>query len=261
MKQRCLVCGGLEHKFYGEKGFVRLLICKKCGFGFASRDVWKDPYVEVDYYERNQVGLQYPISYSRTDLDRLKILGKYLKPGSKILDYGGGTGTTAVAARALGYNVTVIDSSRMAIENGKKFHPEIEWILANTIPEYLPANSFHAITMFHVLEHILTPDELILKVNNLLKPSGFLLIEVPNFDSYMRKIMKMNWVYILDHHVNYFGTKNLKYYIEKFGFRLLRTEFRRTFAINEKHPWKEPLKRILCILGFADIVRCFFVKL
>jgi len=259
----CLVCGNKDLKYYGEKGVIRLLICQKCGFGLADRNYWKDPYENLDYYEKNPVEVSYPLKFSKTEIDRLNVLKKYLneKNELKILDFGSGYGTTAIALKKL-FNsyVTAIDSSKLIIEMCQKYHPEIEWICSNTIPDHFQPSSYDVVTMFHILEHILNPQEIMCKVAKILKPDGFLLIEVPNFNSMMRKIKRMNWIFVVDHHVNYFSKKNLKLFIEKFGFTLVDVEYRRTFAINENQSWKEPLKKFLCYLGFGDILRCLFIK-
>jgi 16S rRNA G1207 methylase RsmC len=97
----CLVCGNKDLKYYGEKGVIRLLICLKCDFGFADRNYWKDPYENLDYYEKNPVEVSYPLKFSKTDVDRLNVLKKWLSEEKelKILDFGSGYGTTAIALK------------------------------------------------------------------------------------------------------------------------------------------------------------------
>jgi len=261
-KNYCLVCGNEDLKYYGEKGIIRLLICRTCGFGFADRNYWKDPYEHLDYYQKHPVDVSYPLKFSRTDIDRLNILKNQLneKTGLKILDFGSGAGTTAIALKILfNADVTAIDSSNIIIEMCKNYHPEIKWICSDGIPDDLQPSSYDVVTMFHVLEHFPNPDEIMGKVAKILKPGGFLLIEVPNFNSILRKIRRMEWIYVIDHHVNYFSKKSLKMFIEKFVFSLVDLEYRKTFAINEKHPWKEPLKKFLPFFC-RDVLRCLFIK-
>lgn len=114
--------------------------------------------------------------------------------------------------------------------------------------------------MLHVFENLLEAKRLLLRVNRILKSGGLLLIEVPNWASMERRIKGMNWLYVVDHHVNYLCKRTLDQLVEPLGFVSLETQYRRTFAINEQQPWKEPLKQILSFLGFANIVRSLYSK-
>ena len=48
----------------------------------------------------------------------------------------------------------------------------------------LESNSFDVITMWHVLEHVPNLDEYIFELKRLIKPTGTILIAVPNFKSF-----------------------------------------------------------------------------
>lgn len=259
-KVPCPVCDGYEKvKSRGTKGLIRLLECCRCGFAFADRTYWKDPYHGSDYYEANAEELS-ALGFSKTDADRLSMLVKRFDNGGMLLDFGGGMGTTAGAANQFGFSCTVVESSRKAIEMGVKRYPKVQWIYSEEIPSDIPDNSYDVVTMFHVLEHVLEPKRLLLQVRRILKGGGLLLIEVPNWASMERRIKGMNWLYLVDHHVNYFSKRTLDRLVEPLGFVSLETQYRRTFAINERQPWKEPLKRILNLLGFANILRSLYSK-
>jgi SAM-dependent methyltransferase len=54
-------------------------------------------------------------------------------------------------------------------------------------------NSFHAITMSHVIEHVHDPRELLTRSFELLKPGGQLYVETPNIDALGHSSFKRSW--------------------------------------------------------------------
>ena len=254
----CCADSGAHFKTLGQKGCVRLLRCDVCGFVFADPEAWRNPFDKVDYYDPSlQPDATYPLLPNATDRDRLAMLAG-LPRGGALLDFGGGLGSTAIEAQRTGFSATVIEESAKAVTEGRKFHPELTWIEGSRIPDDTSPASFDAVTAFHVLEHIPNPGPLVDTFARILKPSGRLLIEVPNWASNIRRLQGLRGHYVVDCHVNYFTRSTLARLIEPRGFVLERTLFRRTFSINERQPWKEPLKRVAAMLGFGDILRCVF---
>jgi SAM-dependent methyltransferase len=244
----------------GEKGVIRLLRCLLCGLVMADRKVWRNFYAGDDYYNPDhQPEVTYPLAPSATELDRMKSIQCHLKTG-RFLDYGGGLGKTGLAARQLGFAVTLIEDSERAVAQGQKYHPEIEWIRGQSIPAAIPDGGFDVASMFHVLEHIPEPRTILSQLHRVLKPNGLLVVEVPNWGSHMRRLQGLDWLYVMDHHVNYFDRRSLMRMVATEGFAFKAVEYRRTFAINESQPWKEHVKKVLSALGFGDVVRCVFVR-
>ena len=257
-------CPGCEHtegfRFLGEKGVVRLLRCPSCGFVFADRAVWREPYSEKDYYDPEfQPNERYPLQPSATESDRMNTILRHTKPG-RFLDFGGGLGKTGLAALARGFDVTLIEDSERAVVNGGKHHPEIRWIRGRAIPAGTPDMTFDVAGMFHVLEHLPDPREVLSQLHRVLKPGGLLIVEVPNWGSHLRRLQGVHWQYVIDHHVNYFDRGSLTRLAGTKGFQFKAAEYRRTFANNEQHPWKESVKKVLCIFGFGEILRCVFTR-
>jgi 2-polyprenyl-3-methyl-5-hydroxy-6-metoxy-1,4-benzoquinol methylase len=87
-------------------------------------------------------------------------------------------------------------------------------------------HSFEAITIFHVLEHLEKPFELL---NNLvdqnLAPEGLLIIEVPNFKSWQSKWAGKHWLHLdVPRHLSHFSPLTITNQLEKFGFFILKTD-------------------------------------
>lgn len=256
---RCPACDVTAVAEIGHAGVCHLWRCR-CGLVFADRATWRDPYSATDYYDpANQPTESYPLRITATERDRIASVRRFVQ-GGRLLDFGGGIGKTALAAQAAGFSAIVLEDSHKAVIDGKTHHPEIEWLEGKNIPDSIEDESLDVITLFHVLEHLLDPRSTLLHLHRKLRPGGLLVIEVPNWGSHMRRLRGLLWQFVLDHHLNHFTAASLKHLVEMTGFQRCQVEFRRTFAMNEAQAWKEPLKKVLCILGFGDILRCSFRK-
>lgn len=255
----CPACDAAAVAEVGRAGVCDLWRCA-CGLVFADRATWRDPYSSRDYYDpENQPTEIYPLRVTATERDRIASVRRFVQSG-RLLDFGGGVGKTALAAHAAGFSALVLEDSHKAACDGRMHHPEVEWLEGKTIPDSVPDGSLDVVTLFHVLEHLVDPRGALKQIHRKLRPGGLLVIEVPNWGSHMRRLRGLRWQFVLDHHVNHFTAASLTSLIENHGFALRAVEFRRTFAINESQSWKEPLKKMLCLLGFGDILRCAFVK-
>lgn len=85
------------------------------------------------------------------------------------------------------------------------------------------SQQFDVITIFHVLEHLKNPDAYIAKINSLLKPGGKIIIEVPNFNSWTKKLTGCYWLGLdFQHHIFFFDPSTLKILLKKHNFNILK---------------------------------------
>jgi 2-polyprenyl-3-methyl-5-hydroxy-6-metoxy-1,4-benzoquinol methylase len=83
-------------------------------------------------------------------------------------------------------------------------------------------NSFDVVTIWHVLEHVLEPGKYIEKVADLLAPDGKLIVEVPNFNSWSRKLTGKYWLGLdLNYHLFFFTPRSLSLLLENCGFKIM----------------------------------------
>ncbi len=92
--------------------------------------------------------------------------------------------------------------------------------LENTI-EKLENNSFDVITMWHVLEHVPDVEKQIVELKRLLKPSGTIIIAVPNFKSYDAKYYGEFWAaYDVPRHLWHFSKTAIEKLFDKQNMNL-----------------------------------------
>jgi len=86
----------------------------------------------------------------------------------------------------------------------------------------LPEEKYDVISYWHVLEHLQHPEMHIKEAYRLLDTGGLLVIEVPNYDSWTRRITGKYWLsYDPKNHIYFFSKRSLESFVESFGFKLI----------------------------------------
>lgn len=81
-------------------------------------------------------------------------------------------------------------------------------------------NEFDIITLLGIIEHVTDPVYLLKRVSKLLKPSGLLVIQIPNSASLFSRIMGRYWpAYIPVEHIHIFSSQSLLTVLNAVGFR------------------------------------------
>lgn len=137
--------------------------------------------------------------------NKLKLINAQ-SPKGKLLDIGAGTGDFLVVAKNDGWQITGIEPSikakGIAINKGVNF---VESLSA------LESNSFDIITMWHVLEHVPNLEEYLTELKRLVKPSGTIIIAVPNFKSFDANFYGRHWAaFDVPRHIWHFSKTAIK---------------------------------------------------
>jgi SAM-dependent methyltransferase len=143
----------------------------------------------------------------------------------KMLDVGSGTGRNALGYKKLGWEVIGIEPSRETADFARQ-NTGIEVIDGDFEKINLSAESFDAVLMINVLEHLHMPSESLGKVHKILKPSGAVIIRVPNIESFEFKILHEDFRFIdAPNHLYHFSLKTLRQLLKKNGFRITKLKF------------------------------------
>lgn len=98
------------------------------------------------------------------------------KPGERILDVAGGTGTSAAPMVKAGALVTVLDFSAGMIEEGRERHPEVEFVQGDAMDLPFDEGTFDAVTISFGLRNIQSPRQALSEFQRVLKPGGRLFV-------------------------------------------------------------------------------------
>lgn len=148
--------------------------------------------------------------------DKVKLINSYQPIKGRILDIGAGTGDFLLECKNQNWDILGIEpndkAKGIAVGKGIKF--------GNTI-EKLESNSFDVITMWHVLEHVPDVEHQVAELKRLLKPSGTIVIAVPNFKSYDAKYYKEFWAaYDVPRHLWHFSKTAIEKLFDKQNMNL-----------------------------------------
>ena len=222
----CIVCG--SRRFFSLQGIedpsLDLLVCRLCGTGrvhpFPDRAQLKIIYSD-EYYGGENDGKFRPFLepiVQRVSAWKAQRLAKGLPPGSRILDLGCGRGTMLGTFANLGLEVHGVEVSERAAR-GADSRAEIH--IAERLSDVrLTSESFDRVVIWHVLEHLVNPRETLLEVHRILKPSGQVVIAVPNFSSLQARWAGPVWFHLdLPRHLHHFPLEALRNLIEGCGLR------------------------------------------
>lgn len=237
----CPFCGNkLEKKYSGLKD--RLMTTKKtfsssectsCGVGILNPAPIEDAYkyypknylsseeVDVQNTENeNDLETKYRYNQYAFDFNLLKKPTK-LKAGNikSYLDIGCGSGERVSFVAEQGCKKAFgLDKFDFAKSQSKRNIT----IINSEILKYKPKETFQVVSLFHVLEHLDNPQEVLAYINKkIIQHKGYLIIQVPNYGSFERHIFKNRW-FSLDapRHYWHFNERSLRQLLEKSGYRV-----------------------------------------
>jgi 2-polyprenyl-3-methyl-5-hydroxy-6-metoxy-1,4-benzoquinol methylase len=123
----------------------------------------------------------------------VKYFPKYFKGGS-VLEIGAGNGCIAktLLASELGISsYTLSDISEKRLEeidkNLNDSRVRIKYIDVDDVPVQ-ECNKYDAVLMIALIEHLIDPLGAMQKINKLIKPGGFVIVQTPNIAKYTRRI-------------------------------------------------------------------------
>jgi 2-polyprenyl-3-methyl-5-hydroxy-6-metoxy-1,4-benzoquinol methylase/predicted RNA-binding Zn-ribbon protein involved in translation (DUF1610 family) len=157
-----------------------------------------------------------------------KLLSKFA-PSGDILDVGCGRGNRleGLESRFIPWGIEI--SKFLALEAKEQFVRKGGKVVQASAIEglrSLPTDKFAAIVMRSYLEHEAFPRDILNESFRVAKPSGIIIIKVPNFGSINAKITGPDWCAVqLPAHVNYFRPHELNDIVTKAGYTV--TQFNR----------------------------------
>lgn len=144
---------------------------------------------------------------------KYKIVSKYNKNG-KLLDYGCGNGVFLEYFKEKGYNVSGFEPNEVARNQALEKGLEV-------ISELNENETYDIITLWHVLEHITNPSEILDILKSKLTENGKILIAVPNYKSYDAKYYEEFWAaYDVPRHVFHYSKDGAIQFFRKNDFQI-----------------------------------------
>lgn len=226
LQRVCPVCGGRGEPLSGYDS-VRLSQCQGCDLiflGHAEIADLKSRYVDEGYVDTHGRFLEQDRAFRHIARQRVEWLLRRSSPGS-LLEIGPGRGYLLDEANAAGFDpVGVEPSPQLAERITAEFGVPVECGFLDEVE--LPHEKYDVICMYHVLEHVEDPVDLLGQIGGLLSEDGLLVIEVPNIASAMARRRGDRWgaVQLTELHVSQFAPHTLSNLVERAGLEVTEVD-------------------------------------
>jgi SAM-dependent methyltransferase len=214
-------------RLHGTPGSFEVRVCRSCGSGRT-----------FPLLRPQDLGRLYPAAYNayalpanrvlrllatalfrarfRQALDRGSLRALRALPAGRLLDVGAGRGDLGVVLAERGWQVTGLEPSAEACEEGRRRGVRmVEGTLATAELD----EGFDAIVFQHSLEHVVEPREDLARAHELLRSGGLVLVSVPNFGCWQRRAFGSAWFHLdLPRHRSHFTAAGLERLLGRCGF-------------------------------------------
>lgn len=207
---------------YHFEGVFDIVQCKRCGL------VYLDPRPDEDTLRFYYPDADYFCFKTRTELSGLAgnhpfarvVSGLGVDAGS-LCDIGCGVGDFLVAARGSGWAVAGVEINESARTLANERLGK-EAVFSSFEGAGFPSEAFDVVTLWHALEHLPSPRQVLTEIHRILKRDGIVALAVPNFDSLERRIWGANWIAVsAPTHLFHFTQRTLTCYMAMCGFEVL----------------------------------------
>ncbi len=193
-----------------------ILSCKKCKLkrSFPPPNYFSTFNLYDEVADTKQI--KRDVLYNSFAKELLRTIKKFKKKGH-LLDIGCGRGNLVKIASSEGFDAEGIDIDKKRIKYGKEIlKADIKY---GNIMKTRISKKFDVIVLSSVIEHFEKPDQLLKKIRKNLKQKGIIFIDIPRYDTPIRKILKRRWyAYALGEHFWYFNKKHLISLVKNSGY-------------------------------------------
>ncbi|GAA4390497.1 class I SAM-dependent methyltransferase [Hymenobacter koreensis] len=180
-----------------------------------------EDYVSHSDTNKGLVNKVYQVARVYTMRRKVSLVNKAAPRRGRLLDYGCGTGHFLAACQKAGWQVSGVEPSDVARAQAQERTGQP--ISSGDLTQF-PSESFDAITLWHVLEHVHDLTGTMQQLVRLLKPDGVIIIAVPNAESPDAQYYREQWAaYDVPRHLYHFTPKTLTKLLRKHHLHLRQT--------------------------------------
>jgi len=195
-----------------KKGKCQIYFCKRCSIYQTQK--FSTSMIK-SFYGNRSFNIENTIDKKKRLKNIIQNYGKEFFNNKNILDIGGGINDFASLIKNRSNIVSILDF-KISVKAKKNSDKQYKLNFENT---RLKKSSYDIILLFHTLEHFLHPNKVLLKIKEILKPDGVLLVEVPNIEYYINNLFYYSFFH---QHLTMFNEKSLKNVLNFSGFRQLK---------------------------------------
>lgn len=244
----CNFCGSRDSAIWRRLGEWTVVECRHCRFRYTNprparaclASFYTEPYFQK-VCGHSTFGDPGPVP---ADSYRIIDIEPWFEARGSLLELGAATGEFLKVMQDRGWTVRGLDISQDAVAVGRRVYGVD--IVAATVEEFDTSERFDAVCLYHTLEHLPDPLGALRKARTWLRPSGVLVIEVPNAESFDARVSRREAERILDlpRHLNHFTPSFLSEQLKLLGFNILRCSLHPPIFLMNLLRWRELLRRL-----------------
>lgn len=199
----------------------QIVQCERCGLVYVNPREKHQDIIHSYTMVKDEKYLDEERTRSATFLRGLRLIEKYCSQKGSLLEVGCFAGLFLDLARRRGWSVLGIEPSQWAVEYArKKLNLNV---LQGAFEDFkFDDDSFDAVTMWDVLEHLPDPKSTLSTLQKKLKKQGILFLNTFNYDSIFRKIFGRKYWFIERMHIYYFSPTTITKMLEACNYRILK---------------------------------------
>ncbi len=217
MYLKCPLCGNASKDLFLNELAMRQ--CVKCSL------VWRQNFdLPADHYANKvtDIGSNKLKEREQNSILRLKQFKKHVL-FEDVCDVGTGEGVflkvlqTHGCKRCVGIEPNRLMADFWKLNNLRVFNAKS----TKEIVDLIEREKIKVVTLFHVIEHIPDPVDLLSEIRSALPSGGIVVVETPNLEAYSMKKSSYRHKLIYPEHLFYFNTHNFLQMFNKTGFNVV----------------------------------------
>jgi len=233
----CILCSNSQLVSYMKDSYlhVPILFCNNCNLyvsGDSEENISRkiNDFYKSSYWNKKDISTEEAVKSNYSDINsqgkwrqwisQFSYCKSSIKNKKRLLEIGAGQGQTLFWFEENGFLVTGIEPDKTNVEliNQKLSSGKC---VAGLIEEIDIDGKFDIIWISHVIEHLLRPDELLVRLKKYLNEDGIIFIEVPNCEN--EKVLKDSTT--TQPHTFHFSRKALMDLAKKTGYKIERCDY------------------------------------
>lgn len=205
-RTNCVVCGaddatilfqGQDH-LHGGPGSFPVCRCQRCDSLYLNPrpkaeelgQYYPDRYAPYTLGKHPSAWQNWNLQYAAWKLVR-SVLARVREPG-RALDVGCATGEFLVTLQQKGWQVQGVEMNPQAAAYAQD-RVQGEILIGDFMESAYPDHTFDLVTFWDVLEHLPKPRQALAEAARITRPSGFLVLSLPNLNSLEARLFGTHW--------------------------------------------------------------------